>query len=293
VSAKFLSDYTKTTWKDAPLMTHCSRAEVAAGTVKLIQAGDGTVHPVESDYLRPILHSMMSIRRPSIFPEDMGLALTIDKPKAKLKGSLVFKYLHYGETHSVTTNRKTKAAAVSQRSTCANRDPWYDIDYTRPGDLVWAKGQQYRHVVVFNQSKVTANCRLYDVTLTDPSPDAACLLAAVANSTVVAYFKTFYGRYTGTEGGFEMMAIDLNLLEVPDPRLASKPVARKLREAFAALCERDTRPMVEEDFMGCHSAERARKLAQNPVGLPSELRMTDRRALDLAAMLQHWMIHGK
>jgi hypothetical protein len=40
--------------------------------------------------------------------------------------------------------------------------------------------------------------------------------------------------------------------------------------------------MVEEEFMECHSAERAKKLAEKPVGLPTELEMKDRRALDLA-----------
>jgi hypothetical protein len=40
--------------------------------------------------------------------------------------------------------------------------------------------------------------------------------------------------------------------------------------------------MVEEEFMECHSAERAKKLAEKPIGLPTELQMQDRRTLDLA-----------
>ncbi|MCX8092075.1 MAG: hypothetical protein N3I86_14275, partial [Verrucomicrobiae bacterium] len=65
-------------------------------------------------------------------------------------------------------------------------------------------------------------------------------------------------------------------------RRATPAVARKLQDAFARLCQRDTGPMVEEEFMECHSIVRARKLAQKPVSLPSELRQPDRRALDLA-----------
>jgi len=148
--------------------------------------------------------------------------------------------------------------------------------------LVWAKGQQYRHVVVFNKNNLTANCRLYDVTLIDAKPDEPEILAAIANSTLVAFFKTFYGRYTGTEGSFEMMAIDLNLLELPDPRNAPKAVAKKLCNAFARLCKRYTTAMVEEAFMDCRSSERIKKLAENPVELPNELKMADRRDLDLA-----------
>ncbi len=283
VSAEFLEKYSKLDWNNAPLINHCKRAEVESGQVVLIQAGDGTVHPVEAEYFKPEIHSMMTISKPLVVAGDLDrLVLMVDKLKEELKGTHVLKYLRYGESHSVTTNKKTSAVTVPKRSTCANRDPWYDLTYTTPGHLIWAKGQQYRHVVVFNKHKLTANCRLYDVTLVDAQPEMAEAFAAIANSTLAAYFKTFYGRYTGTEGNFEMMAIDLNLLEVPDPRHATKAVAKKLQDAFTKLCQRDTRPMVEEEFMECHSAERAKKLAEKPVGLPTELEMQDRRTLDLA-----------
>jgi hypothetical protein len=107
-------------------------------------------------------------------------------------------------------------------------------------------------------------------------------LQAVVNSTLIANFKTFYGRYAGTEGNLKTEVVDVNLLEVPDPRQITHIVAEKLRDAFNRLCQRATRPMVEEEFMECRSAERVKKLAQKPIGLPTELQMPDRRALDLA-----------
>jgi len=98
------------------------------------------------------------------------------------------------------------------------------------------------------------------------------VLAAVLNSTLVGLFKSYYGRYAGTEGNLKTEVVDVNLLDVPDPRLASAAVAKKLRDAFEKLCERDTGPLVEQEFMDCHSAERARKLAEKPTGLPEELK---------------------
>ncbi len=94
--------------------------------------------------------------------------------------------------------------------------------------------------------------------------------------------KVYFGRYAGTEGNLKTEVVDVNLLEIPDPRHVAKAVAKKLQDAFAKLCQRDTRPMVEEEFMECHSSERAKKLAEKPVALPTELKMPDRRALDLA-----------
>lgn len=284
VSADFLEKYSKLDWNEAPLMTHCKRAEVESGNVKLVEAGDGTVHPVESKYIKPELHSMMTIRRPLIGKQELDVVLMVNKSKDELKETYVLKYLRYGETHSVTTNKKANAATVPKRSTCANRDPWYDLTYTKPGQLIWAKGQQYRHVVVYNENKIIANCRLYDVTLVEQKSDVLEILAAIANSTLVAYFKTFYGRYTGTEGSFEMMAIDLNLLETPDPRQVAPGIAKKLEAAFKQLCRRDTSAMVEEEFMECRSAVRAKKLAEEPIKLPWELQQPDRRALDLAVL---------
>jgi hypothetical protein len=73
-------------------------------------------------------------------------------------------------------------------------------------------------------------------------------------------------------------------LEVPDPRNVTKAVAEKLRNAFAKLCKRETGHFVEEEFMECQSAVRAKKLAENPVGLSWELQQPDRRALDLAVL---------
>ena len=102
------------------------------------------------------------------------------------------------------------------------------------------------------------------------------------NSTLVANFKTFYGRYAGTEGNLKTEVVDVNLLEVPDPRNVTKAVAKKLQDALKELSKRDTQPMVEEEFMECRSSERIKKLAENPIALPQELKMPDRRALDLA-----------
>lgn len=283
VSQDILESYSKLEWNDAPLFTHCRRSEVESGEVILVRVKDGTVHPIEKEFLKPELHSGMTIHKPLIHAGEVeSQVLMVNKSKTALHGTYVLKYIRYGEANPVNTNKKTNALTVPERATCANRDPWYDLTYTKPGHLVWAKGQQYRHVVVFNKDQLTANCRLYDITLIDAQPNDPEILAAIANSTLVALFKTFYGRYTGTEGSFEMMVIDLNLLELPDPRNVPNTIAKRLCDAFEELCQRNTGAMVEEAFMECRSYERAETMAASPIELPQELRQADRRRLDLA-----------
>ncbi len=283
VSAKFLADYPTTSdWKDAPIYSPSKRAEVETGRVKLILAGNGTVHPIESVYLAPEVHSLMEIDGPTI---DVGslkhlILLIADKP-SDLRGTHLAKYLQYGEKTSFASS-KSRAGPVPKRSTCAARDPWYDLTHTKRGHLVWPKSQQYRHIVALNSDGLIVNCNLYDVTITDQVLNPPRIVAAVLNSTLVALFKIYFGRYAGTEGNLKTEVIDVNLLEIPDPRDATPKVVTKLCEAFDRLSKRDTQPMVEEQFMACRSSERVQKLKELPISLPAELRMDDRRDLDLA-----------
>ena len=66
VSPEFLEKHSVRDWNDAPLFAHCKRSEVESGAVKLVEAGDGTVHPVESIYLAPEIHSLMNVSSPTI-----------------------------------------------------------------------------------------------------------------------------------------------------------------------------------------------------------------------------------
>ncbi len=282
VSENFLATYSKREWNDAPLHTHCKRAEVESGQVILVRASDGTVHPIESEHLAPEVHSLMTVSRPVIRVGELDrLVLLVSEPMDKLKGTYVQKYIRYGEQTSFAS-KKSKAVPVSQRTSCAGRDPWYDLSGTIPGAFFWPMAQQYRHVIPANPEHLICNHNLFDVHPFELDEQAIDVLTAVANSTLIANFKTFYGRYAGTEGNLKTEVVDVNLLEIPDPRNAPKAVAKKLRDAFERLCQRTTGGMVEEVFMDCHSSERIKKLAENPVQLPNELKMADRRDLDLA-----------
>ena len=283
-SADFLEKYSKLDWNEAPLMIPCKRAEVESGNVKLIEAGDGTVHPVEDEYLKPEVHSLMSVNRPLISAADLDrFVLFVSAPLTALKGKYVEKYLRYGEHHAFAS-KKSKAVPVPKRSTCAARNPWYDLTYTKPGAFFWPMAQQYRHVVPTNPKGLICNHNLFDVHPFELSEEQVAVLQAIVNSTLIANFKTFYGRYAGTEGNLKTEVVDVNLLEVPDPREVAPGVAKKLEAAFKQLCRRDTSAMVEEEFMECRSAVRAKKLAEEPIKLPWELQQPDRRALDLAVL---------
>lgn len=163
VTAEILEQYDAKHWNNAPLKSHCARSEVTSGAVRLVKDGNGVVHPVESEYLAPEVHSLMNVKRPVITADELDrLILLVSRPMSDLRGTHVYKHLRYGE-RATFASKKSKAVPIPERSTCAGRKTWYDLTYTKRGHPIWSKGQQYRHAVVYNSHNLPANCRLYDV----------------------------------------------------------------------------------------------------------------------------------
>lgn len=170
---------------------------------------------------------------------------------------------------------------VPKRATCAARTPWYDLTkLVKPGFALWPKAQQYRHIIAQNPGKLICNCNLYDLSAENLSEGEKLTLVGILNSTLVALFKTFYGRFVGTEGNLKTEVVDVNLIEVPDPRGMDPAVSRLVVTAFGKLTRREVGRMVEEQLMECHSPEKAAAIAKSPLVLSEELREADRRELD-------------
>ena len=257
------------------------RKDVESGKLRIIEAGDGTVHPVEAEYLSPEVHSMMKLERPVVRAADLDrVVLLVGEPLKELKEKApwVWRYLRYGMTTAFDSG-KAKPVPVPKRSTCVARDPWYDLtELAKPGFAFWPKGQQYRHMVIANPDGCPGASRLYDMkAIGDYDTDA---FIAVLNSTLVALWRNFYGRYTGMEGASETMVLDVCMTEVPDPTRMSACISERLKSAFHKLGARVTGDMIEEQLMDCHTPDRARRIAAGPLVLSQELQRADRRELD-------------
>jgi hypothetical protein len=103
VTAELLEEYpTAAAWRRVPFIHPCERADVARGRLKIIQAGDGSQHPIEAKYLRPEVHSLMQVDRPVMRGVDLSrFVLFVNQPITKINDRFVKLYLKYGETHSV------------------------------------------------------------------------------------------------------------------------------------------------------------------------------------------------
>jgi methylase of polypeptide subunit release factors len=263
------------------------RQDVESGKLRIIKAGDGSVHPVEAKYLATEVHSLMKVSRPVVRATDLDrVVLMVSEPmdKLKTKSPWVWRYLRYGIT-AAFASAKSKGKPVPERSTCAARDPWYNLTgLVKPGIAFWPMAQQYRHIIAANPERLICNHNLFDVAPAGLPAVEAGALVAILNSTLVGLFKTFYGRFAGTEGNLKTEVVDVNLLELPDPRGVPADIARRLRDALESMCRREVGRLVEEQLMDCHTPERARRLAAGPLLLSHELQQPDRRDLDDAVL---------
>ncbi|MBM4029405.1 MAG: hypothetical protein FJ280_29015 [Planctomycetes bacterium] len=150
----------------------------------------------------------------------------------------------------------------------------------RPGIAFWPMAQQYRHIIAGNPENLICNHNLFDVAPHRLSALEARSLVAILNSTLIGLFKTFYGRYAGTEGNLKTEVVDVNLLEVPDPRGISTDRAKRLADALDRMSRREVGRLVEEQLMDCHTPDRARRIAAGPLVLSDELQQRDRQDLD-------------
>jgi hypothetical protein len=255
------------------------REAVRSGVVKIVRAGDGSKHPIEAKYLRPEFHTLRDFQKVEVDAADCDRSVILVKePRSALRGTWIAEYLRYGETQTFSSG-KSKPVPVPKRSTCAARDPWYDLTgLVKPGIAFWPMAHHYRHVIPFNRELLICNHRMFDMSA--PQEMNGLLLAAILNSTIVALWKTFYGRFTGMEGSLDTEVIDVRMIEIPEPSATMARIAQRMVKSFEQMGKRQIGRMVEEQLMECHSSERAAKIAAGPLVLPEELRQPDRHELD-------------
>ncbi|MDP3000574.1 MAG: N-6 DNA methylase [Bryobacterales bacterium] len=267
-------------WRTLPAVTFGKRSDVAAGKVAVVRCGDGTLHCVERQYLKLEAHSLMDVGRPVVRAADLDrFVLWVNQSMKQLEGQLIHKFLRWGAKQTFASAR-SKAIPLPQRSTCVGREMWYDLTGLTPGAGFWPMAQQYRHIIPANPDGVPCNHNLFDIHPVLEEAASRRALMPVLNCTLVALFKTFYGRYAGTEGNLKTEVVDTVVMEIPDPRGAAPAVLERLERAFASMQERPVTHLVEERLMDCHTADEVRVAAEQPPELPKELRQPDRRELD-------------
>ena len=260
----------------------CQQREVVNGEVKIVRAGDGSEHPIESKFLKSVFVPEDDIKNIEVgVAQNRQRVLWVSKMKAQLRGTYVLDYIKYG-----THENFGDGAPVPEKPTCAARarenHAWYDLTDAVGTRLLMPKGQQYGNIVFCADEPMLANSRVYNVVA--PSKKLEKPLAAILNSTVAALYRCLYGRSLGREGAADIMVVDVKMMPMPDPSKASEEILSRLQESLDAMGGRQIQPFLETAFAECSNRKIADAMADAPVVLPPELLSADRQQLDDAVL---------
>jgi len=254
------------------------RGQVQDGKLKLVRCGEGygEIKPIESRYLEPEVHSLMEIDGFVALPENCGrMILLLGERKSKIKGKYASAYVRWGETRR-----------VHKGSTCASRQSetrdWYDLTGHKRGAIFWPMAQQYKHAVPLNQHNLICNHNLFDISAKNVDDT---VLAGILNSSFVILSKHQYGRPVGVEGNLKTEVVDVNMMLVPNPEVASEAQRKQLATAFDQMKQRKALQLLPERRMRDMAYRRAgREDELDSLSTVSELDTADRRQLDDAVL---------
>ena len=167
---------------------------------------------------------------------------------------------------------------LPKRPTCASRALWYDVTNYPHGSIILPKLVKYRHIAPWNEAKLPVNCALMVVEAKDVERNKA--LAAVLNSTLVAFIKPYFSRTVGTEAHTQLDVYAANILPVPNVQLLPKDTVRKLAKAFENLGDRPITHLVEQRLLNAQNLSELKDRRLEPREWSLELQRQDRESLD-------------
>ncbi len=96
--------------------------------MKIIKTGDGTLHPIEAEYARPEVHSLMQVERPVIHASDTDrVALWVSRELSDIAGTYAAKYIRWGALDKPSPPKNPKPFPSRNAATPAARPRWYDL----------------------------------------------------------------------------------------------------------------------------------------------------------------------
>ena len=256
----------------------CNREDVVRRKVRVVRAGDGSEHPIEARYLKPEVHSLMTIESVRFSQtQTQRVMLLVDESLDVLKGTHVLAYIRYGQRETFGGD-----LPASKRETCASRPRWYDVANYPKGSIILPKLVQYRHIAAWNSDNLPVNCALMVVEAKDADRNKA--LAAVLNSTLVAFVKPYFSRKLGNEANTQLDVYAANILPVPNVAQMPEKTIEVLAAAFDAFGDRPVTQLVEQRLLDIRTVAVLKGQEAEPGELPVELQRPDRQALDRAVL---------
>lgn len=231
----YVKDITNTL-TDAELKQLYGLTRKKAEKIRVVEAGDGSTHLIEAEYLKPVIKSPREIPNISVIHANLQHNLImVHEDKRELRRKHVLDYIQRGEEQNLPT-----------RPTCASRPRWYDLGDPGAAQLLWFKAFNERFMAPANEAKVYNSDRFYSIYLHPEVKKLAKPLAAALNSTVSHLFVELWGRVSLGEGALDNMTYEAASMFTLDPRKIDLNTRKRLAEAFDPISSRPILAVFEE-----------------------------------------------
>jgi len=160
---------------------------------------------VEEKFLKPIVKSPRELNKIIFTKSDLKYKILIcDKPKDKLKGTKVLKYI-----------QKAEEKKIHEAETFKNREKWYLLP-VKKAELLWPDLRWERHICHLNKDNVLFEHLFYGI---KPQKDTSVYsLCSYLNSTLAFLFIEIIGRTGLGQGAIRLVGVDLKRFSCVEPK---------------------------------------------------------------------------
>ena len=187
---------------------------IPAADIAVIRSGDGSLWPVEKEFLRPVIRNPGEHTRIIIDAGDLThRVITVSATRRELAGTLILDYIDHGE-RALYALGKGRRQVPARTRTCRGRKQWYTLPTARPGRLLFQKAIYDCHRHYLCATDIFVNQRFY---LVYPHRDEDMeILACILNSCLTAIWLEVQRAALGL-GALEATVAEVKELLIPDP----------------------------------------------------------------------------
>lgn len=196
--------------------------------LRVIIAGDGSIHQIEKEFLKSVITSPKEISRLTVKPQDLDLKVVlIPKEKKELKGKKALEYITWGEG---------KGRAFHKRTTCESRPRWYDLGEREHWPILFPMIHYFRHVITINDIKAQVDHNLFEIKPHEKAFTTSIFCSLL--SSFACLIKEFESRRYGG-GALKTEGIDIVRQLVVNPAKMGKAWIRQAKALIKKMARRD------------------------------------------------------
>lgn len=188
---------------------------------------------IEKQFLKPVIKSPQECKSLFINIDNLETQVFVcNKDIAELKGTNAAKYIHWGESASITVkqggSKGNTVKGYQNLETTKNRPRWYDLGIHDNPHAVWVKSVNVNHLQSVLDCDALVDQRLYEVSFTtDMDKD---VIAIILNNSILYLFKEIEGRSNMGEGVLDTAVYETKRILLVNPELVASNLSTISRD---------------------------------------------------------------